>query len=160
MPGKKQKGQAFERQVCGALSNWVSGGKESNLFWRSSQSGGRATVLLRKGERLSQHAGDICAINPDGEPFAKVFFVEAKFLKTLRLDLLLYDDAGVIGPIWTKVCNQAHDHHKLPILIAKENSKPVVVCLPTLLWNHIARGVRLTHNSTGMHLMLWTDFVE
>lgn len=131
MPTKKHKGQQFEREVCKQLSLWVSGGMSNNLFWRSAQSGGRATTLRKQGEDLSVHAGDIAAIDPAGERFCKTFFVECKFLKSLRLDALVYPMKGVIGPIWEKCCRQAAQYEKVPLLICKENGRTPLVILST-----------------------------
>jgi len=128
MPTKKHKGQQFERDVCKQLSLWVSKGKSKNLFWRSAQSGGRATTLRKKGEDLSVHAGDIAAIDPAGEQFCKTFFVECKFLKSLKLDTLVYPMKGVIQPIWEKCREQAAQYKKVPLLICKENGRlPLVM---------------------------------
>lgn len=121
------KGQQFERDVCRKLSLWVSHGESKNLFWRSSQSGGRATTLRRKGENLSVHAGDIAAIDPAGERFIKTFFVECKFLKTLRLDSLVYPQKGTLGPMWQKCQRQAAAYGKMPVMVVKENGKSVLL---------------------------------
>ena len=127
----KGKGQQFERDICRKLSLWVSGGKSKNLFWRSSQSGGRATTLRKIGECLSVHAGDIAAIDPQGVPFINQFFIECKRLKSMDLGLLFYRHLqGRLGPIWKKCCKQAGQYNKTPLLIFKENGKPEMICFP------------------------------
>jgi hypothetical protein len=75
---KSSKGGSFERQFCYRLSEWWTGDADSCVFWRTSQSGGRATVRSRKGKRTSGHHGDICATDPCAEPFFKLFCLELK----------------------------------------------------------------------------------
>ncbi len=60
------------------LSLWWSGGKWDDLFWRASQSGGRATVRGRKGARTFGQAGDIAATHPDGQALLSKVTIELK----------------------------------------------------------------------------------
>ena len=55
------KGGQFERDVCRQLSLWWSDGTNDDWFWRSSQSGGRATQRAKKGQTTINAAGDIAA---------------------------------------------------------------------------------------------------
>jgi hypothetical protein len=133
MGGKasKAKGSGFERELCRKLSLWVSGGKSKDLFWRSSQSGGRATTLRKKGGELNHQAGDLAAIHPDGFAFADTFFVEAKSYKRLDLDLLVYG-RGKLVAMWKKCCKQGWKCKKMPLMIVKENARRALVFLPLL----------------------------
>jgi hypothetical protein len=72
------KGPQWERDLCRILSEWWSGGEHDDLFWRSSQSGGRATQRSKKGKRTTGHYGDIAATDPLGYPLTRVFALEAK----------------------------------------------------------------------------------
>ena len=74
----KGKGSSFERRVCVLLSEWWTGGERSDVFWRTSMSGGRATVRKRKGKSTHGQYGDICAIDPIGQPFLDCFAIEVK----------------------------------------------------------------------------------
>lgn len=123
----KGKGQQFERDVCRKLSLWISHGRSKNLFWRSSQSGGRATTLRKKGENLSVHAGDIAAIDPGGERFIKTFFVECKRYRSLHMDQLFYPVRGMLKPMWDKCQEQASAYGKVPLLIVKENGRSMLL---------------------------------
>lgn len=153
------KGQAFEREVCRKLSLWVSRGESKNLFWRSSQSGGRATTLRRKGENLSVHAGDIAAIDPAGERFIKTFFVECKAYKTLRFDSLIYPGKGVIGAMWQKCLRQANDYNKLPLMIVKENGKPWLLITNGGAWD-MQNSIAATFPGRGMYVYLLDDVLK
>lgn len=72
------KGSAFERDICKQLSRWWTGGKRDDVFWRSSQSGGRATQRMKSGKRTYGSYGDITAVDPIGEPLLKLFTIELK----------------------------------------------------------------------------------
>jgi len=72
------KGSQFERDVCRALSEWWSNGTRDDVFWRSSQSGGRATSRAKKGKKTAGQAGDVAATDPDGFLFTRTFTVELK----------------------------------------------------------------------------------
>lgn len=119
--GGKQKGSAFERKICKALSLWVSRGKDEDLFWRSAMSGGRATVARRKGTNLARQAGDITATAPEGHQLTDVFFIECKNVKTLGVTNFVYNRGSPIRGFWDVACEQADKHGREPMLIAKEN---------------------------------------
>lgn len=72
------KGSSYEREVCHALSSWWTGGERSDVFWRSSNSGGRATVRAKKGKSTSGSYGDIAAIDASGVPLMKFVTIELK----------------------------------------------------------------------------------
>lgn len=89
------KGGAYERELCVTLSLWVSKGKRDDLFWRSSQSGGRATTRAKRGKYTTGHCGDICATDSAGEWLTKLVTIEAKRgenLKAFMADLLDRDE--------------------------------------------------------------------
>lgn len=72
------KGSAFERHLCTTLSLWWTEGKRDDIFWRSSCSGGRATIRSRKNKKTSNQYGDITAIDSIGQPLLDLCIVEAK----------------------------------------------------------------------------------
>lgn len=102
-----QKGQSFERDLCRKLSLWFSYGKDDDLFWRSSQSGGRATVRRRKGKSTRGHCGDIAATDSEGEPFVKCVTVEAKVGYHHANVFDLFDKPGRCGKVWFDWMKQA-----------------------------------------------------
>lgn len=75
---KSLKGSKFEREVCKLLSKWWTRGKRDDVFWRVSQSGGRATQRAKKGMRTYGSYGDVAAVDPIGEPLLKAFTIELK----------------------------------------------------------------------------------
>lgn len=78
MPSGSNKGAAFERKICRTLSLWWTGGDRDDVFWRTSQSGGRATERAKKGQTTSGQYGDIAATDPIGKPLIDCFMWELK----------------------------------------------------------------------------------
>jgi hypothetical protein len=86
------KGGAFEREVCNKLSDWWTGHPDSSVFWRTANSGGRATVRRLKGKQTAGHCGDIGAVDSVGTDLIKVVTIEVKrgYSKEVFSDLLDY----------------------------------------------------------------------
>ena len=124
-PGRgKAKGSAFEREICKALSLWVTHGEKDDCFWRSAISGGRATVARKKGKVVRQD-GDITAVSPEGHSLTDRFFIECKHVKKLGLDQFLVKRTGLLAEFWKKAREQSGT--KWPIIIAKQNQWPILV---------------------------------
>jgi hypothetical protein len=121
------KGPAFERWLSVQLSLWVSHGKRRDVFWRTSMSGGRATVFKKQGIDLSHQAGDIGAIHPLGHALTKRFFIEAKHYKNLQIDNFLLKQKGTLWKFWLKACKEARAHNREPFLVARQNGKPTLL---------------------------------
>lgn len=117
----KQKGSAFEREVCKKLSLWVTGGKQKDVFWRSAMSGGRATR-----DKDVRQAGDITAVAPEGHILTDNVYIECKHYKDLNLASFLLEGRGVLAQFWRKTCTEAVIRGKIPCIIAKQNAKPTL----------------------------------
>lgn len=78
MPRGNKKGGAFERHLSKELSLWWTKGKRDDVFWRTSQSGGRATIRKKKGKKTFGQEGDLQATDPIGQPLIDLMTVEAK----------------------------------------------------------------------------------
>lgn len=72
------KGSSFEREQSKAWSEWWSNGTADDVFWRSNNSGARATVRAAKGQSLAGQHGDMCAMQPDGLPLINLITFEFK----------------------------------------------------------------------------------
>ena len=72
------KGASWERQISNVLSHWWTGDPDAGVFWRTANSGGRATVRTRKGRKTPNHFGDLCATDPVAQPLLDLFVVEIK----------------------------------------------------------------------------------
>jgi hypothetical protein len=126
--GGKAKGGNFEREICKRLSEWVSDGKSDDLFWRSAMSGGRATVRKKKNQETASGQGDITAVTPAGNILTDRFVIECKHLKSIGLDAHVYGQGPLAG-IWNKLKNETPKNKK-PMLIFKENRRPILIGLP------------------------------
>lgn len=75
------KGSAYEREICRQLSLWWTQDLEEprdDLFWRTSNSGGRATARGKKNKTTKGQYGDVCATDPIGQPLIDFFTIEIK----------------------------------------------------------------------------------
>jgi len=72
------KGSQFERDFCKQLSLWWTEGGTDEMFWRSSNSGGRATVRAKSGKSTKGQCGDVAAIHPDGVALIDLITFELK----------------------------------------------------------------------------------
>lgn len=127
--GGKQKGAGFEREVCKKLSDWISGGERTDLFWRSAMSGGRATIGLRKGEKVGEQAGDISPIHQAGHALTGLFVLECKFYNDLQFQNLIFSRNGGVAEFWLTVAEIGAELKKRPLLIAKQNHYPTLMFL-------------------------------
>jgi hypothetical protein len=119
------KGSAFERSICKQLSEWWRPGRD-DIFWRSSQSGGRATIRSRKGKSTAGSYGDIAATDPCGVDLLRFFTIELKcgrshgfpgdlidsdcsqFLATIEQAMSAHIAAGSLT--WLLVCKRDRRH--------------------------------------------------
>lgn len=74
------KGGRFERDICRRLSVWWTGDPHTDvLFWRTSQSGGRATTRAKSHKRTTRaHCGDIMALDDRGATLTRFITWELK----------------------------------------------------------------------------------
>lgn len=124
----KAKGSRFERELCRDLSLWVSRAAHEDLFWRSAISGGRATnrVARHGAQKVS---GDICSVRQEGHIFTNWWHIEAKHVRDIELTSFVLKGTGFLAAEWPRCHKQALSHHKLPMLIAKQNRFPAIVVL-------------------------------
>jgi hypothetical protein len=160
LPGAgKRKGSAFERQVCVSLSLWMSKGANEDLFWRSAASGGRSTVAAAKGKRLATQAGDISAIHPLGSKLTDRFLIECKSYKDLNFAGLLLK-RGKLAEFWLECRKQAVQYQKAPMLIAKQNQQPIIVCLSREGQQELGLNAHWMIPSMGLRVVLFDQFIK
>jgi hypothetical protein len=142
--GSKAKGSKFEREVCQKLSLWVTGGEKRDVFWRSAMSGGRATVGAKSGRDHARQAGDVCAVAPEGHALTGTYYIECKFVRSLRLDRFLLG-SGPLAAFWRVAAREADRYGRAPLLIAKQNGGKVLALvdesLHLLHFNEAARPI-------------------
>ena len=76
---RRGKGSSFERDVARQLSLWASYGEADDWYWRSSQSGGRATTrFMSQGKRTAGHHGDLAPTCREAHFFTDKITIELK----------------------------------------------------------------------------------
>lgn len=131
MQSPNEKGAKFERLACQQLSLWVSNMVREDVYWRSAMSGGRATLRTRynRGPKLTSQAGDITATHPSGHLLLEHFLLECKFYKSLQWSRVVYGLAGELPAVWHKPREEAKEHNRMPMVIAKQNHQAQLVLL-------------------------------
>ena len=115
---------------------WWSSGlpmQRDDIFWRSSQSGGRATQRFKKGKTTYGSYGDVAAVDPVGKLLLKAFTIELKrgYPKCIPGDLL---DSNGSKNLWTQWLVQVRRSAEQAgskgwMLIAKRNHRVPMVYL-------------------------------
>ncbi len=75
------KGSGYERAICKRLSLWWTQDEDpprTDIFWRSTTSGARATGRAKKGLKTCNSYGDICTVDPVGQPLLDLVTIEVK----------------------------------------------------------------------------------
>jgi hypothetical protein len=125
--GSKNKGSSFERTISRKLSLLVSGGERTDCFWRSALSGGRATLQLDQGILNQAQAGDISAISREGLWLIDNYQIECKHYADLEFTSGFLSNTGVLHGFWKSLVKDSLARNKYPLLIAKQNNRPIVM---------------------------------
>lgn len=155
--GGKQKGAAFEREVCRVLSLWITSGERQDCFWRSAMSGGRATIAHGRDVR---QCGDIAAVAQEGYEFANAWFVECKHVRSLDLDSFIIKGVGLLRKFWDKARKEAKRHRKDPMIIARQNRWPDIVVTRTNHAAHWTPPISTVHRYQGVDIYFLSDLLE
>lgn len=141
--GGKRKGNAFENRTCRALSLWLTQEQDHTQFVPARLSGGWKDA----GHR---HAGDIAANGETGELFRSVVVVECKHHKDdLLWGLVTKGDQYGLQGFWHTLAAQAQQLRLVPMIVFRQNGKPVMVCLPLRL------AVFVVSEVTGATVLQW-----
>lgn len=144
--GSKNKGSQFERVICKQLSLLLTGGKRTDILWRSAMSGGRATLQLDQNIINQAQAGDISAIAREGLWLIDNYQIECKHYADLEFASGFLSNTGKLFGFWVSLTNDSLRRGKNPLLIAKQNNRPVVMLtLPKSSPSHIPAIITL-HN--------------
>jgi hypothetical protein len=125
--GGKSKGSAFERLICRDLSLLISKGTREDLLWRSSMSGGRATIQLRRDVLNQTQAGDISSIDILSHWLIRDFTIECKHYADLEFTSGFLSNSGSLHRFWQSLVKITIPRNKSPMLIAKQNHRPTVM---------------------------------
>jgi len=137
----KLKGSAFERKISVQLSNWWSDNSDKNVFWRTPSSGARFTQLSKTGDTAENQSGDIMYISADGKPLIDKFYIELKSLSDINIWSFITKLKGksTISSITVDTFQKAEAENKIPIIIAKQNYKPIIVISNTNLVEELSK---------------------
>jgi len=139
---KARKGAEFEREVCKELSLWWMDGKRDDVFWRTSNSGGRATVRRKKSKSTFGQNSDVQAIDPIGQPLIDVMLLELKCGYSESSFIDWFDGKGHVWLDWiTKIEEEAFESGT-PYwgIVWKRKYKKATVTMPLLFYNEIRIG--------------------
>lgn len=113
----KKKGSSYEREIAKKLSLWLTDDKRADCVWRTSNSGGTATV-----NKSDTQCGDLHAVRPEAQRFFEVFSLELKNYK--QLDLLTFQSKNfLLKKWWAQAEIDAERANKIPLLIVRINRK-------------------------------------
>jgi len=82
------------------------------------------------GRALPSCAGDISAIEREGCPLTETFVIECKHVKGHLFEPLVFYQKSQVVNWWLKVCDEADEHGRLPMLIVQQTGKKeILVCV-------------------------------
>ena len=170
------KGAKFERQISKELSLWWTGGKRDDVFWRTSQSGGRATIRKKQGKNTKNQDGDICATDPIGQPLLDVTTIELKVgynswtIKEI-IDSLTREKNSKLEDFFEQCEREATaQNKKCWCLITRQDRRESLIFINNELWKIIARKtgclstlskIIIVHQKFGyVHAIKLKDFFD
>lgn len=136
----KSKGNQFEILISKDISRWLTNNDRDDLFWRSSNSGGRQTVRYKQGIDTHNQAGDITVTHPDGELFISIFCLECKHYAKAGIWSIITKTRGntIIG-WWETHIKKSKEVNKYPILIVRQNNRPILFICNTFISEYISK---------------------
>lgn len=136
---KSGKGSIFERAVAKKLSLWWTQDMDEPsdaVFWRTSQSGGRATTRRKTGKATVNQAGDICATDPIGMPLMRMFAMELKrgYSKFSPFDAIDRTGKPSVFEQWVEQAEESRKQAKAFqwMIIFQRTRKEVMVAIPEM----------------------------
>ena len=122
--------------MCKRLSLWWSNGDSDAIFWRTPNSGGRATARARKNTTTRNHYGDVMASDPIGQPLMDLVTVELKSgYSRHTIGDILDRPSTQKSTLMEQWFLQAHEVRKMAgakkwLLIAKRDRKEALIYMP------------------------------
>lgn len=134
-PGtQKAKGNSFENSIAKILSKWLTHGHRLDVLERSPGSGAKATVQLKAKKAFHTIVGDLISVHEESLPLINNFVVELKHQNETNLAIsnLIFQTASTgIVTYWNKLLGECKTTQKLPMLIFRQNSRPILIALCT-----------------------------
>ena len=165
-----KKGSEFERELCRTLSLWWTDGHRDDVFWRSQNSGGRATTRRQKGKNTSGQYGDIAATDPVSVPLLEYITFEMKrgYPKAIAQAVLDAPEGAVSGLLegFFEQAETAAKNANTPFwaVIHRRDRRDAILWMPRnpVILQHIKRKIVLmgsSHNDTIIGVRL-DDFLS
>ena len=107
----KQSGNSFEREWAKKISLWITNGERNDCLWRTSNSGGKATVT-----GSDTQCGDLHAVRPEAQPFCDLFSIELKNYKPIQL-FHFGRPTFELYKWWVQAENDAERSNRIPFVI-------------------------------------------
>ena len=128
--------------MCKQLSLWWTAGVRDDVFWRTSNSGGRSKVRSRGGRGTFGQYGDIQATDPIGQPLVDLCTIELKRGYKHTIGDVLDAPTGAIEQQWEGFTRQAagdaaNAGAPFWLLITRRNQRAAVVFMPELLYRRL-----------------------
>ena len=139
------KGAKFERQISKELSFWWTEGQRDDVFWRTSQSGGRATIRKKQGKNTKNQDGDICATDPIGQPLIDITTIELKVgynswnIKEI-IDSILREKNSKLEDFFEQCEREANaQNKKCWCLITRQDRRETLIFMNNEFWKFLKR---------------------
>ena len=147
--GGSRKGSSFERKMARELSQWWYG--RPDLLWR--RSGNEVRIKQPK-----LHTGDVVPLGNEPLPSPWIFHVQLKHWKAgaFNWPVLLSDYyRSPVRDIWVEVL-RAKRKDLLPVLLTKENNRPVLCFFDEYTINSRAINGNCVRFPDGLVCMSWS----
>lgn len=149
-----RKGGEFERSICKQLSRWWTNDPDTDvIFWRTSQSGGRATSRVKRGKpATAAHCGDIYAVDDRGLPFTRLITPELKTGYSTATIHALLDQPTDKPPnrkasyqAWVVQAITASRNANTPFwaIIHHRSARETILTIPAELWRELHCSYRI-----------------
>ena len=134
------KGGSYEIEISRRLSEWITGKRKPELFWRSAGSGSVGTVS-RKTNKETNIIGDLMAIEQDGVWLMEHFAIEIKRGYGFKFDELLNRQPDLLDWVGGKVTTREikKGKHKGKIKNVRDEKELILVW-----WEEIKRACEMT----------------
>lgn len=159
--GSKRKGGAYERLCAKELSEWWTYDKRTDVFFRTSSSGGRATQRSKKNISTYGQYGDVQAVDPIGTPLMSLCTIECKdgYPKDSPFDLI--DRTKVGKQAYGQFFEQAREEMisagtPFWLLIARRKSHAKMIYMPCTLYLALKKiGAPINGTCPCIKLVYW-----
>lgn len=127
----KSLGSTFERKIARRFSKWIVGSCGEDVLWRSAGSGSVATIR-NDPIRSRNYAGDLMAIDQRAYAFSRMFYVEIKRYKDIKVNSFVFKRSGFLVDVWNDTLERARYFRKIPIVVVNQPQYPTLVLMNRL----------------------------